>query len=113
MTVVHVLPPLDIEFVDQEALGLPPIVPRLVVPTLTDKPQDPILEAIKREATVCQPIRILQRRPEPRPKLQSHDESNVRQGDKEDMLWIGAAKNDSANMVRTEHKLQYCLRNDH
>jgi hypothetical protein len=105
MTLVHAQPPLDIELVDQKALGLPPIVPRLVVPRLTDKPQDPILEAIKREATVCQPIRVIQRRPEPRSKLQSHDESNVRQGNKDDMLWMGAAKTDTANTVRTEHKL--------
>jgi hypothetical protein len=105
MTVVHALPPLDIELVkDQEALGLPPIVPWLVVPRLTDKPQDPILETIKRETTVCQPVRILQRRPEPHSKLQSHDEPNVRQGNKDDMFWIGAAKDDTGNNVRTKHQ---------
>jgi hypothetical protein len=106
MTVVHALPPLDIEFVkDQQALGLLPIVPQLVVPGLTDRPQDPILETIKRETAVCQPIRILERRPEPHPKLQSHDESNVRQCNKDDMLWIDAAKDDIGNTVRTNHKL--------
>ena len=107
MQAFHALPTLDVELAhNPQANGLPPILPRFVVPQLTDKPQDPILDALKRETGSRDPIRVPPRHPKRLSKLNFRDESflAIRQSEVDDTLWTDAARRDGVG-VRTKHLL--------
>ena len=103
MQAFHALPILDVELAhNPETIGLPPILPRFVVPELTDKPQDPILDALKRETGSRNPIRVPLRHPQ---QFSKRDESllAIRQSEVHDMLWTDAARRDAGVGVRIKY----------